>query len=349
MTCSARTIVKSACSAPPMVTKASSATASDMLQMVRAPMMSAPFSNASACLRNGRPEGLFLRGYRSALVWRDDRRQIRRMVRGVGPAEHGARLTELLDHAPMDALVDMLLIGVCGIEKRPVLDRIGRQNHPVMREGFIDDPALRGIVNLSVHIGGLGRRLHGHRIEGETRQRLHSRDHPDQGFVRKTAVRIPAADIAVNPGKPGLLDMAPWRRPFGRGPECRHKRATMLVDADGVEADIDVFAKLGVVEAEDFERNIARQRSKADAGRNSVRTDGIEHRHAFDGPVRVKVVARSRRVKAVDGLLVARTGGFCTGSNRRIDAVMVPGDIEPLLAELTLNSRCANQSGQGTG
>src|ERR1700678_3662485 len=113
MTCSARTIVKSACSAPPMATKASSATASDMLQMVGAPTMSAPFSNASACLRNGRPEGLFLRGYRDDFVWRDNRRHIRRTVRGVGPAQHGAGLTEFLDHAPMDALVDMLFGWIC--------------------------------------------------------------------------------------------------------------------------------------------------------------------------------------------------------------------------------------------
>jgi hypothetical protein len=110
-----------------------------------------------------------------------------------------------------------------------------------------------------------------------------------------------------------------------------------------------VIAKFGIVKAKHFQRNISRQRRKADAGRNSVRTDRIEHRHAFDRPVRVKVVLRSRRVEGIDGLLVARTGGFRTGSNRRIDAIMIPRDVEPLLARLTLNSRCANKSGQRAG
>src|SRR6476646_3246324 len=135
-----------------------------------------------------------------------------------------------------------------------------------MREGFIDDPALRGIVDLAIDVGGPGRRLHGCRIKYKTGQRLYSGDDPDQGLVRETAVRIAAADIAVNPGKPRLLDMPPWRLPFGCRPERRHKRAAMLIDTDGMEADIDMIAKFGIVEAEHFQCNIARQRREADTG-----------------------------------------------------------------------------------
>src|SRR5580704_7715375 len=174
-----------------------------------------------------------------------------------------------------------------------------------MREGFIDDPAFGGIVDLPVHIGDPGRGLYGHRIECQTCQGLHPRDDPDQGLVREATVRITAADIAMHSGKPRLLDMPPWRLSFGRGPERRHKRAAMLVDANGMEADIDMIAKFGIVEAKYFQRNISRQRRKADTGRNTVRTDRIEHRHAFDRPVRMNVVSRGCRVKAVEGLLVA--------------------------------------------
>jgi len=77
-------------------------------------------------LRNGQPNGPFLGGYRGNFFGRDDRRQIRGIVWGVGPAQHGAGLTQFLENAPVDALVDMLFSRICGIEKRAVLDRIGR-------------------------------------------------------------------------------------------------------------------------------------------------------------------------------------------------------------------------------
>ena len=57
----------------------------------------------------------------------------------------------------------------------------------------------------------------------------------------------------------------------------------------------------------------------------------------------MKVVLRSRRVKAIDGLLVARTRGFRAGSNRRIDAIMIPRDVESLLAWLALKLKSVLQ------
>src|ERR1700722_7529881 len=126
------------------------------------------------------------------------------------------------------------------------------------------------MVTFLMYVGGSGRRLQGGRVKCKTGQGLHARDDPDQGLVRKTAVRIAAADIAVNPGKPGLLDVSFRGLPFGRGPERRHKWAAMFIDANGMKADVDMIAKFGIVEAKHFQRDVSRQRRKADTGRNSV-------------------------------------------------------------------------------
>jgi hypothetical protein len=108
-------------------------------------------------------------------------------------------------------------------------------------------------------------RLHPRNVELETRQRLDPGDHPDQRSVGEAGVTIAAPDVAVGSGKPGLLDMA-LRRIVRRRPEGRNERTPSLVDGNRMQSDVDVGAKLRVVQAEEGEGEIPAERCKSDAG-----------------------------------------------------------------------------------
>jgi hypothetical protein len=63
----------------------------------------------------------------------------------------------------------------------------------------------------------------------------------------------------------------------------------------------------------------------------------------------VNGILRGRLIEAIDGFLVARTRRLHTGANRRIDAVVAPRDVEPLLARGALDSGGADQPGKRAG
>src|SRR6516164_3941624 len=74
---------------------------------------------------------------------------------------------------------------------------------------------------------------------------------PEQRDVRQRCVGVAAADIAVYPGEPHLLQLLLWILLVGAGllvPQRRLKRLPLLVDGQRVECAMDVRAEIGVVE-----------------------------------------------------------------------------------------------------
>src|SRR5579864_6378580 len=81
---------------------------------------------------------LLLVGHRRNFRWSNVGRQIWRSV--------GRPAAALFDHAPMDPLVDVLLVRVVSIEEVAMADGDRRQNGPIVRKIVIEQPTpLRGI------------------------------------------------------------------------------------------------------------------------------------------------------------------------------------------------------------
>src|SRR5208283_5188337 len=114
---------------------------------------------------------------------------------------------------------------------------------------------LDRIVNLAIDIRVRDRLLDRGNIKFEAGERLRAGDHPGERDIRKTAVGIAAAHIAVDAGKPALLDMSPRQTPNGGRPEGRCERAALFIDGDGMQAVIDIVAKHRVLEPEKSARN----------------------------------------------------------------------------------------------
>ena len=134
---------------------------------------------------------------------------------------------------------------------------------------------LFGILNFAGHRGfrdtALDGFLHDFRVKGEQLIVPQARQHPQQCGVRQSVLRISAADIGMDAGKPDLLQHL-----IGRGayPDRWLEIAAPFVHGQRLKGVIDMLPELGVVE---------RIGCCADpAPRNSERTDGVPYADALD-------------------------------------------------------------------
>lgn len=104
------------------------------------------------------------------------------------------------------------------------------------------EQAVAGVVQ---HAAGIGPQLGGHLVAQPQAQRPRLLHHPLQGAVRQAGLRIAAADIAVDAGKPELLDA---RAVLDAGPQRGREAEPAFVQGDGVAGVVDARIERGVVE-----------------------------------------------------------------------------------------------------
>ena len=140
--------------------------------------------------------------------------------------------------------------------------------------------------------------------------------------------------------------MPPGRFTFRNGPKRRHERATMLVDRDGVQADIDMVSEIGVVKSQKRKRQVAGERRQPEPGRNAVRAHRVPNGDADDPPILVKRLLSLERAVIGDAFPVARSGVGVPASHRWAYAIVLPRGLHDLLVGTARDARRADQSGE---
>src|SRR5215475_2761034 len=87
----------------------------------------------------------------------------------------------------------------------------------------------------------------GHKFQAVIRRPF---GHPQQRHAGQGGIGVAAADVAVHPGEPHLLQLLLWLLVFGAGllvPQCRLEHCPLLVDSQRTKRTIDPGAELSAV------------------------------------------------------------------------------------------------------